>query len=152
MRTTICLLALIASLAVVVGSASATRAPSVAASADTCAFSTTGHKIGCLEDAQNCSLLAAWTRGQWQFMAQENDQKAIGAPRPSVAAKRIHRGVWMIVRWNDRRRIGRVAATNGQQTRWRIKNERGNVVATARGPDGARIGMVILYYDADVFC
>ena len=61
-------------------------------------------------------------------------------------------GVWSIVRWFNRRPVGQVVATNGAKTRWRITNTRGKFLATARGPEGANIGMVILYYDTGVFC
>ena len=152
MRTTACLLVSIAGFAVAVGSASGTQRTSFAANADTCAFSKTGRKIGCVQDASNCSLVDTWTRGQWQFAGQELDPRAIAGPPPEVAAKRVRRGVWNIVSWPKRRALGRVAASNAKQTRWRITNTRGDVVATARGPDGAKIGMVILHWDSDVFC
>ena len=152
MRMTACLLALIAGFAVTVGSASGTPTISSAANADTCAFSKTGRKIGCVQDASNCSLVDTWSRGQWQFAGQELDPKAIEGPPPEVAAKRVRRGVWNIVSWPKRRPLGSVVASNAKQTRWRIRNTQGNVVATARGPDGAKIGMVILHWDSDVFC
>ena len=110
MRTTACLLVSIAGFAVAVGSASGTQRTSFAANADTCAFSKTGRKIGCVQDASNCSLVDTWTRGQWQFAGQELDPKAIAGPPPEVAAKRVRRGVWSIVSWPRRRALGRVAA------------------------------------------
>jgi hypothetical protein len=138
--------------AVALQAPSAASTVSAVAPADTCAFSTAGRKIGCVDDAGDCSLIYSWRKGEWVLMGQEFDEKDLSLPDATVAAKPARRGVWTVVSWPDRRRIGTVEATNGRLTRWRIKNRIGRVIATARGSNGAEIGMLILHYDRDVFC
>ena len=137
---------------VAVQATSAASTLSAVLSADTCAFSTAGRKIGCVEDAGDCALIYSWRRDHWVLMGQQFESKSLGHPEPQVAARSGRRGLWAVVSWPGRRRIGAVEATNSQLTRWRIRNRAGRVVATARGPDGAAIGMLILYYDRDVLC
>jgi hypothetical protein len=120
--------------------------------AATCAFDRSGRKIGCLEDASDCSILYHWRRGSWAYMQQVYGEKDIEPRKQDVAGKLVKPGQWQIIRWSDRRQLGWIVATNHDRTRWRITDFRGRFVASARGRDAPEIAMVMLYYGRDVFC
>jgi hypothetical protein len=116
---------------------------------DTCAFTKAGRRIGCLQTVYGENV-SVWRQGVWLFMGQ-GLPKDIGRPKPEVAAKRLRSNVWAVLRWSDGRPLGRVVAANARRTHWNIANARGALVATARGPDGPKVGMAILYYGPDLF-
>ena len=134
---------------VVVVSATVARAEGV--QADTCGFSAKGRLIGCLDDAADCSLIVYWRRQSRWFMTQESAPKD-PTPPASVAAELIRPGRWKVTTWPSRRVIGAVVATNAARSRWRITNRAGTRVATARGPGGPQMGMLLLHFSRDVFC
>ena len=144
------LLALVASIAATLaasaGAASQTPSTRVGVgtlgSAQTCAFSKTGRKLGCLALGSDCNI-AVWGNDRWLF-AQEGFTGTADAN-----AQRRRTGVWRIRDWPSRDVIGRAVATNAKQTRWKITNARGALVATARGPEGSAVAMVILGWGAD---
>ena len=135
---------------VVIGSL-ATAALADGVRADTCGFTAKGRLIGCLDDAGDCSLIVSWRRGSRWFMTQEFAPKD-PTPPPSVAAESIRPGRWGVMAWPSRRVIGAVVATNAARSRWKITDRAGVPVATARGPGGPQMGMLLLHFSRDVFC
>ena len=138
-------------LALVVSGSTTTVVPADGAQADTCGFTAKGRLIGCLEDAGDCSLISSWRRGSRWFMTQEFAPKD-PMPPPSVAAGWVGPGKWRIMSWPSKRMIGVAAATNSARSRWRITNRASAFVATARGPGGPQMGMLLLHFRWDVFC
>ena len=110
---------------------------------DTCAFTRSGRRLGCVSDAFNENRMFS-RQGSWVFLHNAYAPKEIELPPPYAAAERLRAGVWRVVEWPSRRLLGRTVATNAEKTRWRMTNRSGRLIATGRGPGGPRIGMLVL--------
>ena len=110
----------------------------------TCAFSPAGRKVGCLGDTTyyDCNLDIGGN-SRWLF-AQEGFTGYADAN-----AQRLQPGVWRIREWPSRKVIGRAIATNSTQTRWKIRDRRGSLVATVQGKQGPQLAMVLLYWGTE---
>jgi len=119
---------------------------------DTCAADTKGRRIGCLQEATDCGLVY-WRGGATLFMDDEAPAEELELPPAEVAATRFGPGHWQVrIDWPPRRAIGGVVASNRMKTQWKITNKQGNLVATATGPQGPLIAMVLLHWGSDEFC
>jgi hypothetical protein len=98
-----------------------------------CAYDPTGRKLGCLGDTTySWCAITIYGNKRWLFAHEGN-------PPPDVNAQRLQPGVWRIREWPSREVIGQAVATDSKQTRWKLTNSRGRLVATTRGgPDGGR--------------
>jgi hypothetical protein len=123
--------------------ASVQTADVMSSEVDTCAFARSGRRLGCVSDASNENILFS-RQGRWVFLHNAYAPKEIELPAPEAAAERLRPGVWRVVEWPSRRVLGLAVAINAEKTRWRITNRSRRLIATGRGPDGPRIGMLVL--------
>jgi len=111
----------------------------------TCAFSPSGRKLGCLgtyEDTYDACGVELWRadNSRWLVAGEGNTGRAYAKP--------LRPGVWQILDYK-RDVLGQAVTTNAKRTRWKIMNARGKFVATARGPDGAWLALVLLWAGRD---
>ncbi len=124
---------LLAGLALLAGVVALSSTGGTQREAPVCAFGPTGRKLGCLgETTYSWCGITIYGNKRWLFAYEGN-------PPPDVNAQRFQPGIWRIRDWPSRKVIGHAVATNSKQTRWKLTNSRGRLVATTRGgPNGDR--------------